>query len=113
MAVAGWVVVVPWYRKDRWPHHFDDVRAAFEWTMNKFPEPLKLVVGGYSAGGHLATLLVENILNKGSQEVHGCVFGFPAVDPKDESATYVRLPVGGCCGYRAWQSCLNWFFKTK
>lgn len=82
---AGFCVVCPNYRlspKVKHPEHVADVARAFAWTADHAGEyggdATKIVVGGHSAGGHLAALLAtdETYLKaekKGLKDVRGIV----------------------------------------
>lgn len=66
-AEDGLCVVCPNYRltpKVMHPEHVKDVAAAFAWTVSAVAkhggDPKKIVVGGHSAGGHLASLLATD-----------------------------------------------------
>jgi acetyl esterase/lipase len=67
LAERGLVVVVPNYRLSpavKHPEHIKDVARAFAWTCKNIADyggDLKqLFVGGHSAGGHLAALLITD-----------------------------------------------------
>lgn len=67
LAERGVVVVCPNYRfspKVQHPAHVEDVAKAFAWTVDHAAEyggdAKKVVIGGHSAGGHLAALLATN-----------------------------------------------------
>ncbi|RMF33957.1 MAG: alpha/beta hydrolase [Alphaproteobacteria bacterium] len=61
-AEAGATVVSAEYRlapEHRWPAQIEDLRAAFDWVRAEYPG-LPIVLGGESAGAHLAAcLLIE------------------------------------------------------
>lgn len=66
-AAHGIGVVCPNYRltpKVQHPGHIEDVAKAFAWTVDNIGkyggDAKKVVVGGHSAGGHLAALLATN-----------------------------------------------------
>lgn len=59
----GWICTVPEYRTapiHRWPAPYDDVIAAWEWTVDnihKYGGGDFISISGASAGGHMASLL--------------------------------------------------------
>jgi acetyl esterase/lipase len=64
---AGFCVVCPNYRlspKVKHPEHVKDVAKAFAWVVENVTkyggDAKKIVVGGHSAGGHLAALLATD-----------------------------------------------------
>lgn len=66
-AANGIGVVCPNYRLSpdvQHPKHVEDVAKAFAWTLDNIAkyggDAKKVVIGGHSAGGHLAALLVTN-----------------------------------------------------
>lgn len=66
-AEQGIGVVCPNYRLTpavQHPAHIEDVAKAFAWTVDSIGkyggDPKKIVIGGHSAGGHLAALLATN-----------------------------------------------------
>ena len=74
-ASKGILTVVPSYRlapKNAHPAQVEDAAAAFAWTVQHVAEyggdPSRIYVGGHSAGGHLAALLV---LDEKYLKIHG------------------------------------------
>lgn len=66
-ASEGIVTVVPSYRlapKNKFPAQIEDVAAALAWTVRHVAEfggdTNRIYIGGHSAGGHLAALLIMN-----------------------------------------------------
>jgi acetyl esterase/lipase len=66
-ASEGIATVIPSYRlspKNKFPAQIEDVAAAFAWTVRHISEyggdTNRIYVGGHSAGGHLAALLLMN-----------------------------------------------------
>jgi acetyl esterase/lipase len=66
-AGEGIITVVPSYRlapKNRFPAQIEDVAASFAWTVRHIGEfggdTNRIYIGGHSAGGHLASLLIMN-----------------------------------------------------
>src|SRR5213075_606449 len=66
-AKEGILTVVPSYRlapKNKFPAQIEDVAAAFAWTVRHIVEfggdTNRIYIGGHSAGGHLASLLIMN-----------------------------------------------------
>ena len=66
-ASEGIVTVVPSYRlgpKNKFPAQIEDIAAAFAWTVRHIAEfggdTNRIYIGGHSAGGHLASLLIMN-----------------------------------------------------
>lgn len=62
-AAEGWMVLAPAYRKlPRYsvPHNLEDLDALVDWMANApeniLPAKLPIILGGMSAGGHLAAL---------------------------------------------------------
>lgn len=60
---AGGILVTPTYRlapEEKFPRQLEDVAAAIAWVFRNAPrfgiDPDRLVIGGHSAGGHLAAL---------------------------------------------------------
>ena len=83
------VVVAPDYRlapEHKYPAANADVKLAFDWVAAHAEEiggsPLKLYVGGDSAGGHLAVSLTLDVLADASAKVSpaGVMAFYPAVD---------------------------------
>jgi acetyl esterase/lipase len=86
----GWVAVAPNYRlapKYSWPAPYEDVTRALAWVRRTIGayggDPSRIVIGGASAGGQLASLVAlvgENnpwrptdLLGEASLSVSGCV----------------------------------------
>lgn len=66
-ASEGIITVVPSYRlgpKNKFSAQIEDVAAAFAWTVRHIAEfggdTNRIYIGGHSAGGHLASLLIMN-----------------------------------------------------
>lgn len=83
------VVVAPDYRlapEHKFPAANIDVKLAFDWVAAHAEEiggsPLKLYVGGDSAGGHLAVSLALDVVSDASAKVSpaGVIAFYPAVD---------------------------------
>lgn len=70
LAGHGFVVLVPEYRllgEAPWPAQIKDVKTAIRWTKTNADslaiDPVKVVVQGYSAGGHLALMAAGTARN--------------------------------------------------
>lgn len=73
----GVILVASGYRlapRCRWPAQYDDVSAALALVRNRIGhfggDPCRIVIGGHSAGGHLAALLA---LHDGSPDIAACM----------------------------------------
>jgi arylformamidase len=107
LAERGLVVVVPNYRLSpgvRHPEHIKDVARAFDWTYRHCEEysgdPKHIIVGGHSAGGHLAALLTSDEsylkqVGRAAKEIRG-VIGVSGVYRLDEFD--LKLLVAGTDG---------------
>jgi acetyl esterase/lipase len=82
LAKQGIAVAIPSYRLSPGAgirQQLDDVRAAVQWTSSNIAryggDPQKLVLAGYSAGGHLVTFLTlhERLDARGCASVSGVV----------------------------------------
>lgn len=97
-AEQGIGVVCPNYRLTpavQHPGHVEDVARAFAWTVDTIGkyggDPKKVVVGGHSAGGHLAALLATDdeylkAEKKSLADVRGVfgVSGVYVIDPREK-----------------------------
>ena len=95
-AASGIGVVCPNYRlspKVKHPAHVEDVAKAFAWTVDTVGkyggDAKRIVVGGHSAGGHLAALLATDAAylkaeKKAASDIRGVfgVSGVYAIDAK-------------------------------
>ncbi len=109
-AANGYLAIAAQYRllgQAPWPAMLDDVKAAIRWTRANAVrldiDPARIVIVGYSAGGHLA-LTANGTQNRPELEGSGgnagvgtqvaaCVAYYPVVDggppPSASPATYV------------------------
>ncbi|CAE8643740.1 unnamed protein product [Polarella glacialis] len=121
LAAAGFLVVSCEYRRrDRWPAQLDDCRAALLWTCGSQAAQLgadasDLTIAGASAGGHIATLLMTELLREtvpAQLSIRAAILFYPAVDPGDRANATIRFPVSlPCFGVRRGLSTLSWFFE--
>mmetsp|Transcript_30238 Transcript_30238/g.96363 ORF Transcript_30238/g.96363 Transcript_30238/m.96363 type:complete len:469 (+) Transcript_30238:78-1484(+) len=106
LSMRGWQVCAVNYRKRRWPQHIEDCGAALRFVLGRAPaeqdgEPLRVVVGGASAGGHLAALLASQ--PEFAPALRGAVLLYPALDPADDMQQFLPWPFG--------PSTIRWFFQ--
>jgi acetyl esterase/lipase len=103
LADAGWIVVSINYRPSPWatfPDHIHDVKRAIRWVREHIAEyggdPRFVVIGGGSAGAHLASLaaLTPNALEYQRDfpdvdtSVQGCVAFYGVYDFVDRDAAF-------------------------
>ena len=109
-AANGYVAIASQYRllgQSPWPGMIEDVKAAIRWTRTNATrldiDPARIIIVGYSAGGHLA-LTAAGTANKSELEgsggnagagtqVEAAVAFYPVVDggppPSASPATYI------------------------
>jgi acetyl esterase/lipase len=109
-AANGYLAIAAQYRllgQAPWPAMLDDVKAAIRWTRANAArldiDPARIIIVGYSAGGHLA-LTANGTQNRpefegsgghagAGTQVAACVAYYPVVDggppPSASAATYV------------------------
>jgi acetyl esterase/lipase len=109
-AANGYLAIAAQYRllgQSPWPAMLDDVKAAIRWTRTNAArlgiDPARIIVVGYSAGGHLA-LTANGTQNRqefegsggsagAGTQVAACIAYYPVVDggppPSASPATYV------------------------
>ncbi len=103
LALAGHTVFVPEYRLQRadgvaYPQELADCRDAVAWVVRESSsfggDPTKLVIGGNSAGAHLAAALVTlpNRGTGGDPRPLGLLLTAPYLDSADPSARFEREP---------------------
>ena len=68
LAVQGYLVVSCNYRKFCWPNQLDDAYTSFNWVMKNAKRlggnTSNIVLGGASAGGHIAPLLYIRVMKE-------------------------------------------------
>ncbi|MBB3083785.1 alpha/beta hydrolase fold domain-containing protein [Geodermatophilus sabuli] len=96
-ATAGAVVVQVDYRlapEDPYPAGLDDCRAAAAWVLEHIDEfggdPARLVIAGDSAGGNLAAVLTQELVDRGTP-VAALFLIYPGTDLRGEASADVRL----------------------
>lgn len=125
LAAAGWVVLSPNYRKRVWPQHLDDSEAALRWACSpEFSSTYRadasrgVVLGGCSAGGHIAAALAARILGERpaawTPAISAMLLFYPALDPGGQFGCTARCPFPCPCFRLRWgQSLLAWFFEHR
>lgn len=100
LAAAGWVCASIDYRlspRATFPDHLDDVRAAIAWLRANIAahggDPGFIVIGGGSAGAHLASLAAladatEDDATRGGPPLAGCVAYYGVYDLLDEEGHF-------------------------
>ncbi len=88
------------------PAAVEDADAAVAWATGEGArllgtDPLRVVVGGDSAGGHLAALAVQ----RARDGVRGQLFVYPALDPATDSDAYRRYAEGPMLTARDMRAC--------
>ena len=82
-ALTGWEAVLPNYRKapeHPFPAAADDVRAGWEALLSRGHQPGDIVVGGDSAGGNLALVMLADLVADGAQLPRGVFALSPVTD---------------------------------
>jgi acetyl esterase len=92
---AGAKVVLVEYRlapEHRWPTQVHDADAIVAWARSAGAEqlgvdPARVLVGGDSAGGQLATVAARHAASDGLPPLAGLLVAYPALDPALSSAS--------------------------
>jgi len=102
-AGLGIMVVAPEYRKapeHPFPAALDDVHAAWSWLQDQAGplglDPLRVVIGGESAGGGIAAALAQRLHDEGGVQPAGQLLFCPMLDDRtaaDRALDAVRHPV--------------------
>lgn len=72
--------------RHRFPSAADDVRAAYEWLLAEGHDPDRVVIGGDSAGGHLAVDLTLQLIREQARPPAALALFSPLFDPTFELA---------------------------
>lgn len=89
LSARGWLVYSVDYRV-LWPGHLDDCREAMDLIRRQCGNTCEVVVGGGSAGGHLAALMAA----QESLGFRAAVLVYPAVDVADQLGQHLSFPWG-------------------
>jgi len=108
------VIVSVHYRRapeHKFPAAADDCFAATVWTAENAEElggdPSKLIVGGDSAGGNLATVVALQAREKGHPHVAFQLLIYPVIDCDFNTPSYLE----NATGYGLTREAMQWFFR--
>jgi acetyl esterase len=99
---SGAKVLLAEYRlapEHRWPVQTGDARAIVSWSRAAGAEqlatdPARVVFGGDSAGGQLATVAARHAATDGLPPLRALLLAYPALDPEMASAAYAEFADG-------------------
>ena len=101
---AGAKVLLAEYRlapEHRWPVQVDDARSVVTWARTADTgaaqlqtDPARVVLGGDSAGGQLATVAARHAARDGLAPLRALLLAYPALDPAMASEAYRSFAEG-------------------